>query len=71
MFAQFQKAIKQEKPIDIALQTLEWIKQSLNCQKCTLFPIDFFTNELLTKNLSKERQSYIHQVQFNDESDNT
>lgn len=68
---QFKLASKIEKPIDLALQLIDLIKVLFGCTKITFMPIDFYTTNLLTTNLSKEKRNYLRIVSLMDDSDNS
>jgi len=70
LFHQFKLVIRQEKGLDIALGLLEAVKTVLDCQRATLFPLDYYSMELMTKNLVNEKYSFIHSVPFSDEQEN-
>ena len=71
LFNAFKLAQKSEKPLDVALQVIDLLKASLGCTKLALYPVDFYTNNLLTTGISKEKRHYLQQVGYVDDSDNT
>ena len=71
MLHQFKLASKIEKPMDLTLHLIDIIKPLFGCTKITFMPIDFYTTDLVSSNLSKEKRNYLRVVTFMDDSDNS
>lgn len=63
--------MRSEKSLDVVTATLDGVKDLLGCQKVTIFPIDYYVVKMTTKNMPKDKQSWLHTVQFQDENENT
>ena len=57
--------------MDLALQVIDVVKSLFGCNKITFIPIDFYTTNLVTQNLSKEKKTYLRVVSMTDDSDNS
>lgn len=67
----FTYCLKGEKALELVVQSLDILKQTLGCQKATLYPLDFYMVKLTTQGQGRERQKSVHQVEFLDASDNS
>jgi hypothetical protein len=65
----FKQAQRSERPLDVALSVLDLVKASFGCSKVSLFVVDFYTADLLSANVSREKRNYLRQVAYVDESD--